>query len=111
MTEEAKDFLAHYGKLGMKWGRRNTRSSENQAVGSIKKKRASSLSDSELKQAISRMQLEKQYRDLNPKGITRANKVVLGVLALGTTVNSVVAFKNSPIGQSIAKVIKEQFKK
>jgi hypothetical protein len=110
MIEKAEDFLAHYGKLGMKWGIRRSRSSENKELGLLRKKKASSLSDSDLKKAISRMSLEKQYRELNPKGLSRANKVVLGVLALGTTVNSVVAFKNSPTGQAIAKIIKDKIK-
>lgn len=104
-----EDFLAHYGVRGMKWGRRMSRSSDNLATGLLRRKPASSLSDAELKQAISRMNLEKQYRDLNPRGLSKANKVVLGIIALGTTVNSVISFKNSPFGQSIVKGVKQAF--
>jgi hypothetical protein len=108
-SDDLEDFLAHYGVRGMKWGRRNARSSENLATGLLRKKPASSLSDAELKQAISRMNLEKQYRDLNPRGLSKANKVVLGIVALGTTVNSVINFKNSPFGQTIVKSVKQSF--
>lgn len=107
--DNPEDFLAHYGKLGMKWGVRRARSSENVATGMLRKKPARSLSDAELKQAIGRMQLEKQYRDLNPKGLSKANKIVLGLLAIGTTINSVIAFKNSAFGQQIEKNIKRSF--
>lgn len=104
----SEDFLAHYGKLGMKWGRHTARSAENVAVSSLRKQHAHSLSDAQLKQAIGRMQLEKQYKDLNPKGMTKAHKIVLGVLALGTTINSVIAFKNSAAGQALINMLKNK---
>jgi len=111
MNNKTEDFLAHYGKLGMKWGRRNNRSAENVAVSVLRKKGAHHLSDSELKQAIGRMQLERQYRELNPKGISKGQKIVVGVLALGTTINSVLAFRNSALGRSIESEVKRTIKR
>jgi hypothetical protein len=102
MTNINEDVLIHYGKLGMKWGRRSSgRSAENVTVGSLKKKSARSLSDAELKQAIGRMKLEKQYKDLNPKGISRGYKVALGVLDVGATVNTAMQYKDTAAGQFI----------
>lgn len=107
---DPEDFLAHYGKLGMKWGRRTAPSSENLAVRDLRRKSASSLTDSELKQAIGRMKLEKQYKDLNPKGLSRGYKVVLGVLALATTANTAYAFKDTPVGKAVVKQVQRAFK-
>jgi hypothetical protein len=103
-----EDFLAHYGKLGMKWGRRSgtSVSSDYTSVSPLRKQSYKSLSNAELKTAISRMQLEKQYKDLNPKGLSRANKVALGILATGATINTAMAFKDTAAGKAVVQGIK-----
>lgn len=108
MIDEVDNFLAHYGKKGMKWGvRKASLSPEHASVKTIRKSKAKSLSDAELKQAISRMNLEKQYKDLNPKGISKANKIALSILAIGTTVNSAMMFVNSPAGKAVVDNVKK----
>lgn len=114
------NFLVHFGVRGMRWGVRRSsggsggvsiapkrpHSSEHTALTTIKPKKAKELSDSELKSAIGRMNLERQYNSLNPKGFTRANKVVLAALAVGTTANAAYAFSQSPTGKAIAQGVK-----
>jgi len=73
------EFLKHYGVLGMKWGvRRSHRktSSDHDTIAALKKKRASELSDAELKMLTNRLQLEKQYRQLNPTTADKGKKIV-----------------------------------
>ena len=98
--------LSHHGIRGMKWGKRNgppyplTQSSKSQAerkasTGKTErsekkdtetsgKKKISDMSDSELKEAISRLQLEKQYKDLtkseNVKKSAKGKEFVMDVL-------------------------------
>ena len=108
MIDEVDNFLAHYGKKGMKWGvRKANLSPEHASVKAIRKSKAKSLTDAELKQAIGRMNLEKQYKDLNPKGISKANKIALSILAIGTTVNSAIMFVNSPAGKAVVDNVKK----
>ena len=71
----------------------------------MKKKSARSLTDAELKQAIGRMKLEKQYKDLNPKGLSRGNKIAISVLAVGATLNTAMQYKDTPAGQFIKNQI------
>jgi hypothetical protein len=112
MIDDVDNFLAHYGKKGMKWGvKKASVSQEHSSVKKLRKSKAKSLTDAELKQAIGRMNLEKQYKDLNPKGISKANKIALGILAIGTTINTAMAFSNTPAGKVIVDNVKKAFAK
>lgn len=65
-TEQVKEFLEHVGVKGMKWGvRRNsssklTSNSKNKAPSPTKK-----LSNDQLRQAVDRMRLEQQFKQLS----------------------------------------------
>lgn len=78
------DELQHYGILGMRWGIRRTpaqlghpeksqkqkkskksANTKDDGASSGSKKSAKEMSDDELKQAISRLELEKKYKDLS----------------------------------------------
>lgn len=109
MTEDLINVLIHAGKKGMKWGvRKAPLSSEHSSAKALKKKSAKSLTDSELKQVIGRMNLERQYKDLKsePQTLNRANKIALSILAVGTTVNSAIMFVNSPAGKAVVENVK-----
>jgi len=72
------NFLAHFGILGMKWGRRKGSSSKVSSKPKVKKvveeddappaKKTKTgprdMSDQELKDAVARLTMEKQYREL-----------------------------------------------
>lgn len=76
--------LYHYGVLGMKWGVRRRRSSSNVEIPKPKKKTLSEMSDDELRSKLSRLQMEKQYKDLvkqlNPQQESKAKAFVKRVL-------------------------------
>lgn len=97
---ERSDQLVHYGIKGMRWGIRRTEAQLARARGELpsqqktanksgglfsKKKKTtakkeepkktekkiSEMSDEELRAKINRLQLEKQYRDLSPKQVSK----------------------------------------
>lgn len=85
--------LFHYGIKGMKWGVRRTEaqlarvrgerlpSENNQKAGVSKssssaKKKVSEMSDDELNRAVRRLQLEEQYKRLNPQKVSAGQKFV-----------------------------------
>ena len=81
MTISYDDYLMHHGVKGMKWGVRHdkprtassrvrqakpdTRSEHRKQVDDIRAKKRHELTDEELRQAINRMNMEKQYKNLN----------------------------------------------
>ena len=79
MTEKADEFLAHFGIKGMKWGvRRGNKSprpvsADHSVSRQLKKKRLDEMSNAELQQLVTRMNLEQQYSKLNlsPKSDTQ----------------------------------------
>lgn len=96
-----KNELVHHGIKGMKWGvrrteaqlaraRGNTKSDEKTSSTSTKKaeptkrKKMSEMSDEELRRVVNRLQLEQQYRNLNPEKVSAgkkfANKVVKDIV-------------------------------
>lgn len=85
--------LRHYGILGMKWGVRRTpaqlarargKSASNssssgetkKSTSTTKKKSLSEMSDEDLRKAVNRLQLEQQYRKLNPEKVSAGKKFV-----------------------------------
>lgn len=81
--------LMHYGVLGMKWGVRKSRSTSGKRSGLFKKKTKAStkpqtskkksvkdMSDDELRKAINRLEMEKRYKDLSPKQVSKGKQFV-----------------------------------
>lgn len=77
------ESLAHYGTKGMRWGKRKARKAErtqeNQRRAEARAK-TKSMSDDELKTAIARLKLEKEYKDLNAHQISEGQKLVNEIL-------------------------------
>jgi|SRR5690606_1596657 len=74
------DTLIHFGIKGMKWGVRRKRGTDGRVKGSSGPPRGknaiSKMSDSELRQHINRLQLERQYSQLNPTRVDSGRRAV-----------------------------------
>lgn len=108
------EALAHYGVKGMKWGIRRTPaqlaaaskdSEEAQRIAKIAKTSGTkALSNDELRELNTRLQLEQQYMKLQPQNkgrIKKGQEFTNEVLGVGRTVNDAIAFANSPAGKGI----------
>lgn len=91
--DNADEVLAHYGVKGMKWGVRRNRSSSKPAASEdatrasefaarAKKGGSKTLSNKELQDLVTRMNLEQQYARLQPPSKkSKAAKFVVDLLA------------------------------
>lgn len=113
-----ENWLAHHGVKGMRWGVTRSkeelaraRSADSTEVKSIqdkaKKTKIDSLSNQELQRAITRMNLERQYTNLNPSRSARVNKIIKNLLGVGKTANEIKAFNDSPVGKDIREGIEK----
>lgn len=81
--------LIHWGIPGMKWGvrRKNSggssrpESEDHKTVKSLRSKKVSEMSNDELKKLTSRLQLEKQLKDLSASDVGIGQKFVQEVLS------------------------------
>ena len=104
------DYLAHYGILGMKWGVRRYQNKDGTLTSAGKKryrersktdkyhkdyKRAHSpksvkdMSDAELRNRLSRLQMERQYSQLSESSVNKGKEYAQKVFKAGTTVAAV----------------------
>ena len=69
--------LLHFGVKGMRWGHRkaSTASADHLAVSGLRKKKLHEMSNDELTQLTKRLQLEKQYKDLNKTKLDVGKKI------------------------------------
>lgn len=109
------DYLMHYGIPGMKWGvrkahknnyfskaakkRRSSYSQDYKDVEKLRKKSYKQLSNSELKSLNKRLELESNYKRLNPNGIEKGKRMVSYGVGLLSLAGSVYALRNAPLTQ------------
>ena len=85
--------IYHFGVLGMKWGVRRNHAQLGTGVGVSKKrdvsedykkahvrKNVKTLSDSELRARLNRLQMENQYKQLSQRKRSAGEKFVTGIL-------------------------------
>ena len=131
------NYLEHHGIKGMKWGVRRTKAQLGYKIGFRKKKKKSEerkddnsskqtkktvtkkvtnkkksksvkdMSDEELRSKINRLEMERRYRDLSPKDISKGKKFTSRVI------NNMVLPAAEDVGRqliksAIAKVINDK---
>lgn len=75
--------LQHVGVLGMKWGRRKARTpseDHTSALSGLKGKQAHELSNTQIRKAAERIQLERQYKSLTIKEKSEGRKMIEDIL-------------------------------
>lgn len=94
--------LAHYGTLGMRWGKRKRKPSSTSPE--PHRPDPSKMSDAELKSALARLKMEKEFKQLTKPELTRGQKIANKILAEVGTVAATQTrnYVNAEIGKAIA---------
>lgn len=96
VSVEADDELKHYGKKGMRWGRRKKKAASDHAD-HPQRVDPKKLSDAELKNALSRLKMEREFSQLTAPQVSIGRKIVgeilldVGKQQAKTYLNSVVS--------------------
>ena len=114
-----KNSLTHHGIKGQKWGVRRTagqlgrvksklsgdpESADRKKISNLKKKNAKSLSNKELIEINKRLQMEKQYKDLTKKEVSKGKKFVADIMVKSAT-SALTTFTTAQMNKGIAKAM------
>lgn len=102
--EEAREeFLEHYGVKGMKWGvRKKPFSSKRSLVTNAKK-----MSDSDLKAAVERLRLEREYVNIN-KDLVPSNPAKTFIARYGSQAVSIAV--GVGVSAAVKAALRDKFK-
>ena len=105
-SDDADDILAHYGIKGMKWGvhkPKGTQSADSKRHSEALAKPLNQLSDKELREALNRVNMEQRAKKLNQSKATKGHNAIKSLLAVGITVNALIALAKSPAVNIVAE--------
>lgn len=114
LPDSEEQRMSHYGILGMHWGRKASKislqkkmimpSEDHITKVTLKQKRIAEMSNAELKKFNERLQLERQYKDLSKKDVSRGQAFVTSIL---TEVAKDIAkgYVKKYAGEGIAKAV------
>jgi hypothetical protein len=106
MSQDVEEFIKHHGVKGMRWGVRKARStvktsSDYKKTAPHRGKKPSELTNKQLKAVNERINLEQNYRRLNPSKIKAGAEAATAIMAL--TGVGIMAYNqiNSPAGRAL----------
>ena len=113
-SEIIEKTLEHFGIPGMRWGVRKSRGKSSKTAPSedhstsrqIKKKKTKEMSNDELKKLTTRMNLERNLRDLKSSDYQKGLNFVKTLTAAGTTVAGLYALSETPLGKKVASSVR-----
>jgi hypothetical protein len=110
-------FIEHHGVKGMRWGVRTKgkkprkESTDFKKTVPLRNRKTHELSNKQIKTVNERINLETNYRRLNPSKVKKGQIAVASILATATTITTAYNFLNSPAGKHAIAVGKKMLQK
>lgn len=92
-------------KLDSKTSSTKTASEDYTNARAMQKRGTENLSTKELKDLTTRLQLEQQYKSLNPSNTKKGLDTVKKITAAGTTIATLYALTKTPLGKDVTSAI------
>lgn len=113
---EVIQLIEHHGVKGMKWGVRGSRnrvkvSSDFRKTAPLRNRKTRELSNKQLQSINARINLEQNYRRMNPTKVQVGSAMVKTTLAGLTTAAAFYSFVKSPAGQAFINAGKKAIRK
>lgn len=112
------DILEHHGIKGQKWGIRHKPNSKTGRVSTdfkisndLRKRPVSSLSNKQINTVNTRLNLEQNFRRLNPTTVERGKRRAQALLATAGIAVTAFNLLNSPAGKAAVSAGKKAIKK
>jgi hypothetical protein len=122
--EAVEAILEHHGVKGMHWGIRNpesrvrlARQNKRPASSDFRKtlphrgKPVHTLTNKQLKAVNERINLEQNYRRMNPSTLKKGSMAVGAIVGVATTATTIYNMYNSPAGKALISAGKKALKK
>jgi hypothetical protein len=122
--EAVESILEHHGVKGMHWGIRNpesrvrlARRNKPPASSDFRKtlphrgKPVHTLTNKQLKAVNERINLEQNYRRMNPSTLKKGSMAVGAIVGVATTATTIYNMYNSPAGKALISAGKKALKK
>lgn len=117
-SDPVADILQHFGVKGMQWGVRRSASSKKTSADAkkaeatkakIKTHGRQSINNKDLKDLVTRMNLEKQHSTLirESASFSKGHEVAKQIVAVGGTASALFALSRSPLGKAILSALKD----
>lgn len=112
-----EEFIEHHGVKGMKWGVRGNKnrvkktSTDFKTTEHLRKKKAHELSNKQLQKVNARVNLEQNFKKMNPGRVQAGHEQVKLALGLAGTATAIFTLVKSPAGQALISTGKKFLKK
>lgn len=107
MNQEVVDrFIEHHGVKGMRWGVRTKgrkprrESTDFKKTVPLRNRKTHELSNKQIKTVNERINLETNYKRLNPNKVQKGKAAAAGLLATATMAATAYNLMNSPAGKA-----------
>ena len=117
MNEDVKNLIEHHGVKGMRWGVRGGRgtpraqSSDYKKTVPLRNRNTKELTNKQIKTVNERINLESNYKRLNPTTVKKGTTIAKAVLATAATAATVYNLANSPAGKAAIAAGKKALQK
>lgn len=111
--DDVENFIEHFGIKGMRWGVRRSRvktSSDFRKTAPLRRRKPKQLTNKQLRDVNARLNLEQNFRRMNPSTVQKGHSAAKNIIALSGTAVALASLAQTPWGRAGLSFIKGRLK-